>query len=199
MLDKPKPPATSGPKPLLQPPILDASGHKDPIEGTGGGSASGVEQIWDCRPRKRAAHPVVGEIWDVETADPPGDFAPPWLEREGDGTRLLSFRFNLDFKVAASFWTNRAEVDDHFDAPSCRLYAHVATGHWTLRCRIDFDPATGEPVGGLPKKQTMIAHTGLPVPGRRALPLDRAGHETRFPIILRSQSTIVRKKENEAP
>ena len=175
---------TFGPPPAAPPvvvacPVLDVT--PAPPNGTGGDSCTGQWGGHGSFSPIVQTNKAIGQEWTVDTLDSPSvgfGAAHPHLA----GSRMISFRFNIDFRVDLVFWTNITMVPTPTGDPANRLYSTVQTNNWNVRCSINFDPATGLPVGGVPP--VTLTMTKDPQPTRRAIPVQGTGLETRFPIAL---------------
>jgi len=163
-------------------PFLDTTDFGN--EGTGGDTACGTEgAVGPPTAIVKANNPIgVGELWTVEMWDSPGDSCP--AQHENSATAVLqSYRFDLDFRVDLCFWTNKGKVPGTIpDEAANRLYASVQTNTWTIRLMINFNVATGIATIVTP---LAIALTRDGNPTRRAIPVEGAGLEVRFPITLK--------------
>ena len=122
----------------------------------------------------------VGQQWQIEMWDSPGDSCPP-THGSFPGV-LTSYRFNIDFRCDMVFWTNISRVIGPTADPACRLYAAVWSNLWNIRYAISFPPPAPLP--------TLTANM---TPDTRVAPLaaavDGSGLEVRFPILLRQLAT----------
>jgi hypothetical protein len=164
-------------------PVLDTSINA--TAGTGGWTVVGTEGPTAPGP----PIPVVkvnlpiGQRWTVEMWDSPGDSAPP--NHGGFApTRLVAYRFNLDFRTDLVFWTNTAKtaVATAANEPAHRLYSTVQTNTWSVRAAISFD-ATGTAIPPVPATATITLNKDANA-NRLATPLDSQPAETRGPQLL---------------
>ncbi len=157
-------------------PMLD-SGY-NATEGTGGDTCTGTlghDGNWP--PKSNIADPSgVGQRWQIVNADSPGTGILTRAPADALAT-LRRLTFNLDWRCALVFWTNRNGVPGPADFPACRLYVTVQTNTWNVRLESTFDDALAMTV------VTPIAVTfnkdGNPT--RKATPVAGSGLETRAP------------------
>jgi len=162
-------------------PVLDTSINA--TAGTGGNTVVGTEgAIGPPVPIVKNAL-AIGERWTVEMWDSPGDRAP--VSHGGFApTRLIAYRFNLDFRSDLVFWTNTAQTPAVTAAnePTHRLYSTVQTNTWRIRAALAFD-AAGNAVAPVPANAAVTLTKDADV-RRRATPLDDQPAETRGPQLL---------------
>lgn len=153
-------------------------------QGTGGNTCTGTAGSNDCPVDKGPDQSrEFGAVWDISNVDSPAtdirlhhpddDGVMPEVARR----TLRNFNFNLDFRCALVFWTNRDRLSGPADLPACRLYSTLCTMNWTVRCESDFDDGFAES----PITPMTITFTPDDVANRRATPLDGGGIETRGP------------------
>ena len=170
-------------------PVLDVTNYG--AEGTGGNRVVGTEgAIGPPKAIVKTAIPV-GERWTIEMWDSPGDGAP--VAHGGYApTRLIAYRFNIDFRTDLVFWTNtsKSAAATGANEPAHRLYSSVQTNTWSIRCALTFD-AAGNAVAPVPARATVtIVKDGDPK--RRATPCDGMACETRGPCVLNMLATDAR-------
>ena len=162
-------------------PVLDTSINA--TAGTGGNTVVGTEgAIGPPIPIVKTAL-ALGQRWTVEMWDSPGDSAPA-AHGGFAPTRLISYRFNLDFRSDLVFWTNttHSAAVSGANEVAHRLYSTVQTNTWSIRCSVSFD-AAGNAVAPVPARATVrINKDGDP--RRKATPLDGQAAETRGPQLL---------------
>jgi hypothetical protein len=150
--------------------------------GTGGNTVVGTEgAIGPPVPIVKTALPI-GQRWTVEMWDSPGDRAP--ANHGGYApTRLVAYRFNLDFRTDLVFWTNTTKTAAATGAneASHRLYATVQTNTWRIRTALAFD-AAGNAIA--PPANANVNLIKDPNPRRLATPLEGQVAETRGPQLL---------------
>jgi hypothetical protein len=124
-----------------------------------------------------------GQRWTVEMWDSPGDSAPT-THGGFAPTRLVAYRFNLDFRTDLVFWTNTAKAPAATAAnePGHRLYSTVQTNTWSIRAAVNFDVA-GAAIAPVPATATVTLNKDAN-PNRLATPLDSQPAETRGPQLL---------------
>ena len=188
---------------ILPHPFLDVSPFGN--EGTGGNTCVGTESTAAPGPPapqtpaaagsvvvnniNRVDLPIpvnavnVGQQWQVEMWDSPGDSCPP-AHGSAPGT-LTSYRFNIDFRCALVFWTNLTRVAGPTVDPACRLYVSVWSNPWIIRYAIAFPPPAV-----LPALTVTLTPDARPTP--LASPVDGSGLEVRFPFLLNTLATDAR-------
>jgi hypothetical protein len=160
----------------IQGPMLD-SGY-EPNEGIGGNTCTGTMGAnGNWPPASKPADPSgVGERWQVINGDPPGSTILQTAPSDAAAT-LRRFTFNLDWRCALLFWTNRNKVVGADDFPACRLYVSVQTNTWRVRLESTFDDAFAEtkvtPINAVCDKDGD--------PTRKATPVAGTNIETREP------------------
>jgi hypothetical protein len=162
-------------------PVLDTSINVN--AGTGGNTVVGTEGAIGPPIPIVKANVQPGQRWTVEMWDSPGDSAP--TSHGGYApTRLVAYRFNLDFRTDLVFWTNTAKTAAATAAnePAHRLYSTVQTNTWSIRAAVNFD-ATGTAIPPLPATATVTLNKDAN-PNRLATPLDSQPAETRGPQLL---------------
>jgi hypothetical protein len=152
-------------------------------EGTGGNTCTSTNSTGnDCPVVKKDHKSGIGQNWDVSNVDSPGGGI--LLEHPADTAiapatnrrTVRNFKFNIDFRCALIFWTNRDKVSGPVDKPACRLYSTVSTNSWTIRLESNFDDTFVE-TRVVRKKVDVVKD----VPTRLAIPVDGTGLETRAP------------------
>ncbi len=175
---------TFGPPPAAAPvieacPVLDVTNMG--ADGTGGDTCTGQ---WGGHgpftPIVRA-NKTIGQEWTVDTLDSPSVGLGP-VHPHLPGSRMIEFRFGIDFRVDLVFWTNITGVANATGDAADRLYSTVQTNNWSVQFSINFDPTTGNPVGAVTPVSLRMSKD--PSPTRRAAPVQGIGLETRFPIAL---------------
>ncbi len=163
---------------LVSGPVLDTTNFGS--EGTGGNLCVGTEGgVGPPKPISKTAL-AVGENWQIEMWDSPGDSCP--ANHDFLPGRLSSYRFNLNFRSDLCFWTNMAGVAGPTpDDPACRLYSSVVSNTWTIRLGFVFNIATGVSTPA-PAGAVSMLKDGNPT--KLAQPVQGTGLETRFPISL---------------
>lgn len=172
-------------------PMLD-SGYTN--QGTGGNTCTGTAgRNSDARETSKVADPSgIGQRWTVTNGDPPGggillhhpaDNALPAASRR----TLRNFKFNLDWRCALLFWTNRDKDRTDLDRPSCRLYSSVSENTWSVRLESSFDDNFVE----TRVVRKTVAVVKDPNEKRLATPVDGSRIETRLPDGLNSLVTDV--------
>jgi hypothetical protein len=162
-------------------PVLDTSINVS--AGTGGNTVVGTEgAIGPPIPIVKINLPI-GQRWTVEMWDSPGDSAPT-THGGFAPTRLVAYRFNLDFRTDLVFWTNTAKVAAVTAANESahRLYSTVQTNTWRVRAAVNFD-ATGTAIAPVPATATVTLNKDANA-NRLAIPLDSQPAETRGPQLL---------------
>lgn len=163
-------------------PMLD-SGYL-PTEGQGGNTCTGTEgaNATTAAVTKQADPSGIGQRWTVTNGDPPGggillhhpaDNALPAASRR----TLRNFKFNIDWRCALLFWTNRDKDQTQLDRPACRLYSSVSTNTWSIRLESSFDDNFVET--RVTRKTVTVVKD--PNEKRLATPVDGSGIETRLP------------------
>jgi hypothetical protein len=166
-------------------PVLDVSNFGN--EGTGGNRCVGTETWVSPGPRVPIAKSdlPVGQRWRIQMWDSPGDTCPP--AHPAFLGSLRAYRFNLDFRSYLCLWTNVTGVAGPTPGPlsanadaACRLYSLVQVNQWEIRIAFSFHPVTGAGTN-THRNIRMIKDAD---PGRKAMPLEGTGLETRAPISL---------------
>ena len=176
-----------GPAPVVQAaPVLDVTPLGAGADGVGGDSCTGQWGGHGPLTAIAKTNKAIGQEWVVDTLDSPslrhGPTHPHFPAPLGGSSRLVSFRFNIDFRVDLLFWTNKGRIATNSADPAPRLYSSVQTNNWTVRFAIAFNPLTGAPVGAVPA--VAVTMTKDPNATRRSTPVDGMGLETRFPTAL---------------
>ena len=176
-----------GPAPVVEAaPILDVTPLGAGADGVGGNSCTGQWGGHGPLTAITKTNKAIGQEWVVDTLDSPsvghGPTHPHFPAPPGGWSRLVNFRFNIDFRVDLLFWTNKGLVATNSADPAPRLYSSVQTNTWTVRFAITFDPLTGAPVGAVPA--VGVTMNKDPNATRRSTPVDGMGLETRFPTAL---------------
>ena len=164
-------------------PMLDAGAFSRPNRGTGGNTCTSTNGRAPVEPAGTADPSGIGERREYQNPDSPGGGI--LLEHPNDTgvtpavnrRTLRNFKFNIDFRCALLFWTNRDKVPGNVDKPACRLYSTVSTNSWTVRFESSFDDNFAA--------TAVVAQTIALVKDanatRRATPVDASGLETRAP------------------
>lgn len=114
------------PAPALVAPALLDSGRA-PGPGTGGDTAT----LTSSRIRTRT-NQALGQRWRVEAIDSPGDGDGP--THPGFPAATLSrFRFHLDFRAYACFWTSISGGSGATGVACCRVYSVLHEFRWRMR------------------------------------------------------------------
>lgn len=176
-----------GPAPVVEAaPVLDVTPLGVGADGVGGDSCTGQWGGHGSLTAIAKTNKTVGQEWIVDTLDSPsvghGPTHPHFPAPPGGTSRLVNFRFNIDFRVDLLFWTNKGRISTNSADPAPRLYSSVQTNHWTVRFAIAFNPLSGAPLGAVPAVGVVM--TKDPNPTRRSTPADGMGLETRFPTAL---------------
>jgi hypothetical protein len=162
-------------------PVLDSGYGRE--AGTGGYTCTGTQGINGCQVDKSDDPSGIGACWRVTNGDSPNQqvFSEHPADRKlmpAERRTLRNFRFNLDWRCALLFWTNRAKVEGNVDQPACRLYSTVSTNTWSVRCESTFDDSFTET--RVVRKTIAVVKDGDPT--RLAMPVDGSGIETRGPM-----------------
>jgi hypothetical protein len=181
--------------PLIGGPLLDASPFGS--EGTGGDTPVGTESAAAPGPPvvpgtppspppqpgvvKNPAPGGIGERWQVQMWDSPGDNSPG-AHPGGLPGALINYRFNLNFRTDLVVWTNITGVANPTPDAACRLYATVQTNTWQIRFSVAFNPATGAVIPGGANAVTLTQDANTV---RRAAPVVGSNLEMRGPTTLR--------------
>jgi hypothetical protein len=164
-------------------PMLDAGAFSRPNRGTGGNTCTSTNGAAPVEPAGTPDPSGIGERREYKNPDSPGGGI--LLEHPADAAvtpavnrrTVRNFKFNIDFRCALLFWTNRDQDPGRLDRPACRLYSSVSVNSWTVRFESSYDDSFAE--------TAVVAQTiGLvkdPNPTRRATPIDGSGFETRAP------------------
>jgi hypothetical protein len=163
--------------------MLDAGRFAVPNRGTGGHTCTSTNGAAPVQPPGTPDPSGIGERREYVNPDSPGGGI--LLEHPGDAAiapainrrTLRNFKFNIDFRCALLFWTNRDKVPGNVDRPACRLYSTVSTNSWTVRFESNYDDNFAE-TAVVPKAIRLVKD---PDATRRATPVDGSGLETRAP------------------
>ena len=167
-------------------PVLDVTPLGVGQDGVGGDSCTGQWGGHGPLTPITKTNKAIGQEWVVDTLDSPsvghGPTHPNFPAPPGGTSRMVSFRFDIDFRVDLLVWTNKSKVATNLANPAARLYSSVQTNHWTVRFALSFNPNTGAPTGAVPPVRVVMKKD--PNATRKSVPVDGIGLETRFPTAL---------------
>jgi hypothetical protein len=167
-------------------PVLDVTPLGVGADGVGGDSCTGQWGGHGPFSPVTKTNKSIGQEWTVDTLDSPsvghGATHPKFPAPAGGTSRMIEFRFNIDFRLDLLVWTNKSKVAINSAHPAPRLYSSVQTNNWTVRFSIAFNPLTGMPTA--PAAAVAVVMTKDAAPRRRSVPVVGLGLETRFPTAL---------------
>lgn len=161
-------------------PMLD-SGYNS--QGTGGDSCTGTGGSETTYPDTKTDDTSgIGQRWRIKNYDSPGG-AIVLRHPSSNSTRVVRFKFNIDFQCALLVWTNASKTRRPSTHAANRLYSYVYRHDWTVRFEMTVARAS-------PYAETIVTARTITITAdnstNNASPVVGTGLETRQPDGLNS-------------